>query len=306
MVVALRQRGVRLVAVSKAPGEAAPESETWLSRAIYEDPMRLADAMRGCDALVHLAAHAHQTRRTTAEDRALFQSVNVELTKRLYRAAEDVGVAHFLFVSSIGAISSMSDDLINESTAPNPSNDYGRSKLEAEQQLRKISAGCGTAITIIRPCLIYGRGNPGNLARLATAIDRKIPLPVGSIRNRRSFAYIDSVTGFILQALCNPKALGEDFNVADDEFLSTADICQSIATAKGKKAFIVKAPVGFLRVVGRIGDFAGRLAGRSFGIDSYSIERLTGSLPCSNRKAREHIGWRPALPSSQAIEAAFR
>jgi UDP-glucose 4-epimerase len=136
-------------------------------------------------------------------------------------------------------------------------------------------------------------------------IDRGWPLPFRTIRNRRSFVFVDSVVGMVILCLKNPLAYGEAFIAADDEVLSTAEICRSMAEARGKRIMIWGCPVWLLRLLGKLGDILGILLRRSPGIDSYSVERLVGSLECSNAHAKAILGWSPSGSFHDAIRTVY-
>jgi nucleoside-diphosphate-sugar epimerase len=303
---ALRPRTAGIVALSRSRRGVVPAAnECWRDAAICGDPGSLAEAMRGCGVIIHLAAHAHQTRGVIgAAGNRRFQDVNVRLTCDLFRAAVAAEAEQFVFISSIGAVCSFSEALVNESTTPRPADAYGRSKLAAERELQALADGTGTALTIIRPCLIYGPGNPGNMARLVALIDRGLPLPFGGLQNRRSLAYLGNVTSLIGAVLGDSRAYGEIFTAADDEIVSTPMLCREIGRARGRPVRLLPVPVVFLKLAGRVGDLAAR-CGVSPGLDSYSVARLAGSLPCSNQKAKNVLGWKPVLPFDQAMNAAF-
>jgi nucleoside-diphosphate-sugar epimerase len=140
-------------------------------------------------------------------------------------------VKHFIFVSSIGAMAESSETILTVDTPCAPSTPYGKSKLGAELALKQIAVAGGMAYSIIRPPLVYGSGNPGNMERLLKLVKTGLPLPLASVRNRRSFIYVENLVDLIVTCLVNPKAFGKTFLPSDGEDLSTAELIEKIARA---------------------------------------------------------------------------
>ena len=248
------------------------------------------DALRGVDAVVHLAARAHILKETAVDPLEAFREVNLAGTLNLAQQAGSCGVTRFVFISSIGVHGllstggsfSVSDELI-------PHDPYSASKLEAEQGLRQIAEETGLELVSIRPPLMYGPGVGANFLRLMKLAASGIPLPLGSVKNRRSFVYVGNLCDLIFQCLENPAAAGEIFLVSDDHDVSTPDLLRLLATAQGKPARLFPFPVSLLK-------WAGRLAGRSA-----EIERLCGSLQVDIKHTKEMIGWEPPFEMEQGI-----
>ena len=189
-------------------------------------------ALDGADTVVHLAARAHFLgERSSHEIDALYSRVNTEGTVRLARQATEAGVKHFIFVSSIGAMAESSETILTVDTPCAPSTPYGKSKLGAELALKQIAVAGGMAYSIIRPPLVYGSGNPGNMERLLKLVKTGLPLPLASVRNRRSFIYVENLVDLIVTCLGNPKAFGKTFLPSDGDDLSTAELIEKIARA---------------------------------------------------------------------------
>lgn len=305
LVRALNEEGHNVVAPLRGTELPDVGGINWLPGFDFGSDGALRQALDGARAVVHCAAYAHRTRRITDHDREQFEAVNVGLSRRLYDAAAAAGVGQFVFISSIGALRGASDEPVTEQTPPAPTSDYGRSKLRAEQQLRSMAAAGTTKLTILRPCLVYGPQNPGNMARLSRLVDTGLPLPFGAIDGTRSLVYIGNLCSAIIACLGNEKAFANDFIVCDDDALSLPDLVSSIAAAKGRKVRLVPVPLHVLHLLGRIGDLVARLPGGGVGIDSYSVAQLTASLPCSNRKAREVLGWRPPCSVAEGLRRTF-
>jgi len=187
---ALSANGHRVRAVTRRaslplPGNTPAErvSETLINDLTQLVPDEFARLLNGCDTVFHLAARTHMP---GAPPKA-YESLNVGVTERLAAAAISSGVRHFVFVSSVKAIGEETHHApFRPETAEAPEDDYGRTKLLAEQKLLKAAKQAKFRLSIVRPPLIYGIGAPGNLARLIRLVQQGIPLPLASINNRRS------------------------------------------------------------------------------------------------------------------------
>ena len=210
----------------------ALESAGWIVRQAWRTPSKGAngvlissigpttdwqDALVGVDSVVHLAARVHHPNDEHAVE--LYRTANVEGTLRLARCAARAGVRHFVFVSTILVNGSSTDHRgpFSESDILTPRGVYGRSKAVAESGLEAIAQDGDMRITVIRPPLVYGAGAKGNFKLLARAVRLGIPLPLGSIQNRRAFLAVENLSSFILQRLAHATGRFDVFLVADAE-----------------------------------------------------------------------------------------
>jgi nucleoside-diphosphate-sugar epimerase len=198
-------------------------------------------ALEGCEVVVHLAARAHVMSETAADPLAVFRRVNTEGTLNLARQAAALGVRRFVFVSSIKVNGERTTGRapFSEADEAAPVEPYAISKWEAEQGLLAIGRESGMEIVRIRPPLVYGTGVKGNFAALLRWARRGIPLPLGAIRNRRSFLALENLVGFI--ARCTDLSCAEVANRlfllsdGEDEDVSTPELLRRLAHAYGKK-----------------------------------------------------------------------
>ncbi len=239
-------------------------------------------ALKGIDCVIHLAARVHVMKEESPDPLAEFRRVNAEGTRRLALAAAERGVKRLVYVSSIKVNGEATKgEPCSEQVAPNPQDPYALSKWEAEQSLLEISRETGLEIVILRPPLVYGPGVGGNFIRMLEWIKKGIPLPLGSVKNRRSMIHVENLADALILCSTHPDAKNETFLVSDSECISTPDLIRMLSEKMGREARIFPFPVPLLHVLGR-------LTGKSA-----EIERLTGSLEIDSSKIRQKLGWKP-------------
>ncbi len=261
------------------------------------------DHISGCDAVIHLAAYAHVTNPAKI-DKAILHETNVEGTARLAQEAAKAGVKHFIFISSIGAMADSSDTILFADAPCKPTTLYGQSKLMAEKELKSIAGKHGMQWTIIRPPLVYGLGNPGNMQRLLKLIRSGIPLPLASVRNRRSFIYVENLVDVIVACLGNSKAFGKTYLPSDGEDVSTPELIRKIAKANQSFQFSeFSGPVSDINT--RHSSLATRHSARLFPFPESilkalgclpglgALRKLTSSLYVDSEPVRKDLGWSP-------------
>ncbi|MEO8140629.1 MAG: NAD-dependent epimerase/dehydratase family protein, partial [Gemmatimonadota bacterium] len=229
--------------------------------------------------------HARRVLQERAADPLIrFREVNVAGTGALARQAVAAGVRRLVFVSSIkvNGEQTTTGAPFREGDSPAPEDPYGQSKLEAEQLLMRIATERALEVVVVRPPLVIGAGVGGNLERLLGTIDRGIPLPLGSIHNRRSLITRDNLARLLVAAAVVPAAAGQLFLAADEPPLSTAELVRLLARGLGRSPRLVPVPGALLTTLGAL---TGQRA---------VIHRLTGSLEVDASKARRLLGWEPA------------
>lgn len=251
--------------------------------------------LEGCDAVVHLAARVHVLREQTADPDAAFQRTNVEATRRLAEQAVEVGVGQFVLLSSIGVFGQTSgrDRPIRADDPVAPANAYTRSKLAAERVLTDACAGSRTAWTALRPPMVYGPRAPGNFHTLVQLVARGIPLPLASVRNRRSFIAIDNLVDLIRHALLHPGARDAVLLAADGEDVSIVDFIRRIAGALGKPPRLVPIPEMVLRT-------ALQCCGHHA-----LVHRLLDDLCVDLRSTCDALAWQPPVSMDLALRRAL-
>ena len=200
-------------------------------------------ALNAVDAVIHLAGRAHvPTKNADAETEELYFRINTEGTRALAEQAAAAGAKHFVFLSSCHAVAAESDAILNAETTPRSLSAYGHSKLEAERAIRKALSNTACAWTILRPPLVYGKGNKANFGLLLKLVKSGIPRPLASVRNRRSFIYVENLVDVIVTCLGNPKAFGKTYLPSETKDVSTPELIRKIA--KANQSFQFSVPCG--------------------------------------------------------------
>ena len=251
-------------------------------------------ALKDIDCVVHLAARVHVMRDASLDPLSEFRRVNVEGTRNLALQAVAAGIKRFVYLSSI--------KVNGESTQPNscftaddsvdPQDAYGISKWEAEQALREISAETGLEVVIIRPPLIYGPNAKGNFSSMVKWLKLDVPLPFGSINNKRSLVGLDNLCDLISRCVDHPAAAGMTFMVSDGEDLSTTDLLNRTAFAMGIKTRQINVPQKLL-------ELSASLLGQAD-----LAQRLFGSLQVDISKTKKILNWKPPFCVDEGLKRA--
>jgi len=181
------------------------------------------------DVIIHLAGKAHDTKNRTKTQE--YFNINAGLTYRIFDWFLESTARKFIFFSSIKAVADDVDGILTEDMTPAPISPYGESKLKAEEYIKKYcnyaTSKLGKQIYILRPCMIHGHGNKGNLNLLYNVARKRIPWPLGAFDNQRSFISMDNVS-YIIKLLVEQNISSGIYNLADDEPISTNEIIRII------------------------------------------------------------------------------
>jgi nucleoside-diphosphate-sugar epimerase len=227
----------------------------------------LADAFRGCEAVVHLANIAHDSARPE-----LLWRVNVEGSARAAELAAAAGVRRFVYLSSVKAEN------------PAPSDRYGAAKAAAEREVARVAARTGLQVVVLRPPLVYGPGVRANFLRLVQAIDRRLPLPFAAIDNRRSLVSVENLCDAIACCLSADAPDGRTFFVTDGAPVSTPQLCREIGAALGRPARLFSFPSRLLELLP-------------------GMTRLTRSLAVDDSAIRRELDWTAPQTLEQGLRA---
>lgn len=299
-------------------GEALPQPSPFTASVSWDELDRI--PWSDLDAIVHLAGKAHDTKNVS--DPEAYFTINAGLTQRLVdritaTSRDASSPLKFVLFSSVKAAADSVSGELTEDVPPDPMTPYGQSKLEAERIVTAAAQSHPGLILpyLLRPCMIHGPGNKGNLNLLFSLVRKGIPWPLGAFDNRRSFVSIDNVC-HVIEALLTHGTPTHDapihdtpihdtppgvYNLADDEPISTNRLIGLIAEALGRKPDVWRCPAPLVRAAAMVGD---RLR---LPLNRERLQKLTESYVVSNRKIKAALGWdRFPLPAEEGISRTLR
>lgn len=247
-------------------------------------------AIPAVDAIIHLAGKAHDTGNKSLAQ--VYFDINTGLTQKIFdyfSARSQIG--KFIFFSSVkAAVDKVPGDVLTEEVEPCPAGPYGESKVKAEAYIEAGLAAnpalyADRQVILLRPCMIHGPGNKGNLNLLYGVVSKGIPWPLGSFGNKRTFTSIDNLI-FVLKELLDKSVESGIYNMADDEALSTNELIRIICTALGRKARIWNLPKGMVIGCAKLGDLL------HLPLNTFRLDKLTESYVVSNAKIKRALGIR--------------
>jgi nucleoside-diphosphate-sugar epimerase len=234
------------------------------------------------DAIIHLAGKAHDTKNISNEKD--YFDINLGLTKQIFDFFLKSSAQKFIFFSSVKAVADkVIGQQLDEDDLPNPRTAYGKSKLAAEKYMLSQALPEDKKIYILRPCMIHGPGNKGNLNLLFKIVQTGIPWPLGSFNNKRSFTTIDNLS-FVINQILEKEIEPGVYNVADDEVISTNTLIELIAESQKEKARIWKVNKTVIDNLAKLGDIL------HLPLNSERLEKLTESYIVSNIKLKKALG----------------
>ncbi len=248
--------------------------------------------------VIHLAGKAHDLKNISTPDE--YYKVNTELTINLFDAFLASKAKVFITLSSVKAVADEVEGELSEEVMPNPITHYGKSKLLAEQYILSKLIPAGKRVYILRPCMVHGPGNKGNLNLLYNLVSKGLPWPLGSFVNFRSYLSIENLC-FILKELIDRDDIPSGvYNVADDLPLSTNEVIKLIAVSKGKKASILNINKTFIKALARLGDFL------KLPLNSERLQKLSESFVVSNAKIKDALGKQLPVSSKNGLMKTFQ
>ncbi|MBR2443421.1 MAG: NAD-dependent epimerase/dehydratase family protein [Rikenellaceae bacterium] len=234
------------------------------------------------DAIIHLAGKAHDTKKQA--DAAIYFEINTGLTKKIYDYFCKSSAQNFVFFSSVkAAADSVVGDMLFEDVVPQPKGPYGESKIEAEKYIQSQGHPQGKSVYILRPCMIHGPGNKGNLNLLYSVVKKGIPWPLGSFDNLRSFCSVDNLI-FIIESLLGKDVESGIYHIADDDPMSTNRLIELICESEQKHARIWHLSPSFVRCCAKCGTFL------HLPLNTERLQKLTENYVVSNAKIKKAVG----------------
>ena len=250
------------------------------------------------DIVLHCAGKAHDLIKASNVEE--YYHVNNEITRKLFDAFITSEAKVFITLSSVKAVADTVSGELTEEAIPSPITHYGKSKLLAEQYILSKKIPEGKRAYILRPCMIHGVGNKGNLNLLYEFASRGLPWPLGDFKNSRSYCSIENLC-FIIKELIDRNDIPSGiYNVSDDEPISTNQVVSLIAESKGKPDQVINLSKSFIRAIARLGDFL------KLPLNTERLQKLTESYVVSNHKIKRALGKSLPLTSSEGLRKTFR
>lgn len=289
LVVALKERhtlyGLDIVAPAK---EGVVKTFSWKDIEPISVPMV---NLPKFDAIIHLAGKAHDTKNQAVAQ--TYFDINTGLTQKIFDFFRESSAKKFIFFSSVkAAADSVVGEMLTEDIVPAPVGPYGESKIKAEEYiLDKLRMDKGELkvhpndkeVYILRPCMIHGPGNKGNLNLLYSVVKKGIPWPLGAFENRRSFTSIGNLC-FVIEGLLTKEVASGIYHIGDDEALSTNELISLMCKAMGRKPHIWKINKRMMECCARLGTWL------HLPLNSERLRKLTENYVVSNAKIKSALG----------------
>jgi len=241
-------------------------------------------------AVIHLAGKAHDLKATTQSRE--YVDTNFKLTKGIYDKFLQSEAKKFIFISSVKAAADYSKGTLSEDCIPNPTTSYGQSKLMAEKYILDQQLPVGKSYYILRPCMIHGAGNKGNLNLLYQFIKRGIPYPLAAFENKRSFLSVENLCFVIRELILQENVVSGVYNLSDDSAISTNELVSLISKELGIKPRFWRVNARLVKLLASLGDVL------KLPLNTEKLTKLTENYIVDNRKIRNAN--RKELPVSAA------
>lgn len=248
--------------------------------------------------VIHLAGKAHDLKKVSDPDD--YYLGNTELSKKIFDAFLNSDATVFITLSSVKAVADNVENILTEESIANPLTHYGKSKLLAEKFIFSKEIPKGKRVYVLRPCMIHGPGNRGNLNLLYKFVSKNIPWPLGDFENKRSFCNIDNLM-FIFKELIERQDIPSGiYNIADDEPLSTNELIRLIANFQKRQPKVWKISRCLVEKIAKIGDKL------HLSLNSERLHKLTSSYVVSNAKIKAAIGKPLPVTSRDGLMKTFQ
>ena len=240
------------------------------------------------EVVFHFAGKAHDLKNTSNSNE--YYETNTELTKKIFDTFLKSEAKVIIILSSVKAIADNLNFELNEDHIPNPSTHYGKSKLLADEHILSKEIPEGKRFYILRPCMIHGPGNKGNLNLLYKIVSKGLPWPLGAFENKKSFCSINNLCFIINELIENEQIPSGVYNIADDEPLSTNELIKLISETQGKKPYFWNTPKLLIKTLSKFGDLL------HLPLNTERLKKLTDNYVVSNAKIK-HVIKKP-LPTT--------
>jgi nucleoside-diphosphate-sugar epimerase len=249
------------------------------------------------DAIIHLAGKAHDLKKVA--NSSAYYEANYELTKQLFDAFLQSDATIFIFMSTVKAVADEVVGVLTEEAIPNPRTHYGIAKQQAERYILSQALPENKRLYILRPCMIHGPNNKGNLNLLYQLVCKGLPWPLGGFQNQRSFLSVENLCFVIKELLENATIPSGVYQVADDKPLSTNELIQFLGLSLNKKSKIWNIPIYLIKGIAKLGDFL------QLPLNSERLQKLTENYVISNQKIVAAIGKPLPIKTEEGLLKTF-
>lgn len=250
------------------------------------------------DVIVHLAGKAHDLKNVSSPSH--YYEANFELTKQLFDAFLVSKATVFIFLSTVKAVADDVNDILTEEHIPNPKTHYGIAKQQAEEYILSKKLPTGKRVYILRPCMIHGPGNKGNLNLLYQLVAKGLPWPLGAFENQRSFLSIENLCFTIKELIENKSVPSGIYHVADDKSLSTNELIRLLAGSLGNRSKIWNINSSLVKFIAKLGDYL------YLPLNSERLQKLTDNYVISNKKILKAIGKPFPIKANEGLKKTFK
>jgi nucleoside-diphosphate-sugar epimerase len=248
--------------------------------------------------VIHLAGKAHDVKKTSNPEE--YYQNNTVLTKIFFDAFLDSDAKVFITLSSVKSVADQVLEELTEENIANPITHYGKSKLLAEQYILSKIIPEGKRVYILRPCMIHGPGNKGNLNFLYNLVSVGIPWPLGAYENKRSFCSIDNLMFIIKELIERDDIPSGVYNVADDVPLSTNEVISILAKSQNRKLKIWNISKSVIKYIAKVGNTL------KLPLNEERLRKLTESYVVNNDKLINSIGKSLPVSSREGLLKTFQ
>jgi nucleoside-diphosphate-sugar epimerase len=250
------------------------------------------------NAIIHLAGKVHDLKKLSNSQE--YYEANFELTKQLFDSFLESTVSVFIFMSTVKAAADVVYETLTEDVVPSPKTHYGIAKQQAEQYILSHKLPYGKRVYILRPCMIHGPENKGNLNLLYQLVSKGLPWPLGDFHNKRSFLSIENLCFVIKELLENTTIPSGIYQVSDDVSLSTNELIHLLGISLDKKNKILNIPSSWVKRLARLGDFL------HLPLNSERLQKLTENYVVSNQKIVRALGKSLPVESREGMLKTFQ
>ena len=246
------------------------------------------------DVIAHCAGRAHVMNETATSPLDAYRQTNVQGTLNLAKKAVQSGVKRFIYLSSIKVNGEQTtNEPFKSSDLVNTDDPYGLSKYEAEQELLKLSKETGLEVVIIRPVLIYGPNVKANFKSMVGLANKKIPLPIGCLDNKRSMVSLYNLVDLIHVCMTHPNAKNEVFLASDQDDISVKQLFEKLAYHQNNNLIILPVPKSLIA-------FLASLVGKKA-----MASRLCSELIVDTSKNTQLLGWTAPYTVDTSLQKMF-